>query len=66
MTDEVTRFEIAKLSLRKGDSLVVKSDLMLTPDEVKRIREHFKRYVPENTEVIVVGSGLSIEVLSRL
>lgn len=66
MTDEVTRFEIAKLSLRKGDSLVVKSDLMLTPDEVKLIREHFKRYVPENTEVIVVGSGLSIEVLSRL
>ena len=64
MTDEVTRFEIAKLELREGDKLVVKTELFLTKDQVKYIEESFKRYVPDN-EVVVVSAGMTLEVLRR-
>lgn len=58
-------FKIAKLELQPGDSLVVKCDIVLSGDQVAHIRENFKRYVPADCEVIVLGGGLSLEVLKQ-
>jgi hypothetical protein len=64
MTDDVTRFEIAKLELRPGDKVVIKTDLFLTKDQVERIKESWLRLVPDN-EIIVITGGMTIEVLRR-
>ena len=65
MTQEITRFEIAKLELRQGDALVVKCDEMLNQEQAKRIRATFEHYVPAGTKVIVLDRTLSLEVLQR-
>lgn len=66
MTDEVIRFEIAKLELHEGDSLVVKVDEVLTLEQTIYVREKFKSYLPdEGYQVIVLGRGMSLEVLCK-
>jgi hypothetical protein len=65
MTDDVTRFEIAKLELREGDSLVVKSDLHLSLEQRKYIEQSLRRFVPDHVKVIVLDSGLTLEVLRQ-
>ena len=62
MTDDVTRFEIAKLELHKGDTLVIKTELLLTKDQVAYIIERFRPYVPDN-EIMVLTAGMTLEVL---
>ena len=63
MTD-VMRFEIAKLSLEKGDTLVVKVGQILSPEQVDRVREIFAELsLPENVRVLVLTGGMTIEVL---
>lgn len=59
-------FEIAKLELQAGDSLVVKIDALLSMDQTKYIAENFKRYVPDGVKVMVLGRGMSIEVLKAM
>jgi len=62
MTDEITRFEIAKLELRPGDKIVIRTELMLTKEQVVYIRERFQPFVPDN-EIIVLTAGMTMEVL---
>jgi G3E family GTPase len=59
---EVTRFEIAKLELRPGDRVILKTDLLLTKDQVQNLRDSWRQLVPDN-EIIVLTAGLTIEVL---
>jgi hypothetical protein len=64
MTDEVTRFEIAKLELREGDKLVVRTELILSKEQVAYITERLQPFVPDN-EIIVLTAGLTLDVLRR-
>jgi len=65
MTDEVTRFEIAKLELAPGDILVVKTELILSKEQTAYIETMFKQHIPESCSVMVVGGGLDIGVLKK-
>ncbi|KYK50074.1 hypothetical protein A1D31_22445 [Bradyrhizobium liaoningense] len=60
---ETTRFEIAKLELRSGDRLVIKCDQVLSRDQIAYIGEHFGPLVPEGVKIIVLGAGMTLEVL---
>ena len=62
MDDTVTRFEIAKLDLREGDKLVVKTDMILNKIQVDYIKELWLRLVPSH-EVIVLTGGMTVEIL---
>lgn len=62
---EVVRVEIAKLELRAGDTLVVKSDREITREQAQNMRTHMQRFVGEDVEVLVLGAGMSIEVLRK-
>lgn len=65
MTEEVTRFEIAKLELRAGDKLVVRSEMHLSREQMAHIHDSVKCHLPDDVEVIVLGSGLTVEVLRK-
>jgi hypothetical protein len=59
MTDEVMRFEIAKLSLEKGDTLVVKVDQILSREQVAHVHDLFMALsLPENVKVLVLTGGM--------
>ncbi|MBT1509454.1 hypothetical protein KIP88_02970 [Bradyrhizobium sp. SRL28] len=59
---DVTRFEIAKLELRPGDKLVVRTELFLTKEQTQRIKDLWKEIAPDH-ETIVLTAGLTVEVL---
>jgi hypothetical protein len=64
MTEDVIRFEIAKLELQSGDTLVVRTELVLSLEQVTIIGP----YVPEGTKIMVLqayirSNGMSLEVL---
>jgi len=58
-------FEIAKLALNEDDILVVKTELMLTTEQVARIRENVHRYIPAGIKVLVLAGPLSLSVLKH-
>ena len=62
----ITKFEIAKLELHDGDVLVLRTDLMLSRDQIRefhaRADEEFSRHFPD-VKVVVLGSGISLAVL---
>ncbi|WP_338821674.1 hypothetical protein [Bradyrhizobium septentrionale] len=62
---ETTRFEIAKLELREGDRLVVKCDQVLSREQARWIEDHFRKLIPESVGLIVLGAGMTLDVLRR-
>lgn len=56
-------FEIAKLELHEGDTLVVKIELILSKNQCDYIREKFQQHVPAGVKVLVLNGPLSIAVL---
>ena len=61
---EFTRFEIARLELQPGDTLVIKTELVLSQEQVTYIREIIVGpYVPEDVKIMVLSAGLTLEVL---
>lgn len=63
MVDEVMRFEIAKLELRKGDTLVVKTEQHLSMVQATTLRDRVQACIAEGIPVMVLAGGLSVEVL---
>jgi hypothetical protein len=64
MTDDITRFEIAKLQLRPGDTLVVRTDEILSKDQCDYIERFIKPLIPDGCKVLVLGGGLQLDVLT--
>jgi hypothetical protein len=58
-------FEIARLELRAGDRLVIKVEAHLSRDQEEYIRAHFKQYLPEGVEMLVLDKHMSLSVLAR-
>jgi hypothetical protein len=64
MTD-VPEFQIAKLDVRAGDRVVLKTDHMLSKEQTDYIREAVQRQLPADVVVVVLGGGLSLDVLRK-
>lgn len=58
-------FEIAKLALHEGDTLVVKTELMLSNQQCAHIRESVQQYIPAGVKVLVLAGPLSLAVLKH-
>ena len=63
----ISRFEIAKLELREGDTLVVKvaDENKLSAAELEKIGEQFKPYVPEGVKFCVMTAGLTMHIIRK-
>jgi hypothetical protein len=59
----VTKFEIAKLELHKGDILVLRTDFMLTQAQVKELSRRARPTLPKGIKLMILSHGLSLAVL---
>jgi hypothetical protein len=53
------QFEIAKLDLKPGDTVVLTAPGMITKNTADRLKAHFERYLP-GVKVLVFGDGLNV------
>lgn len=58
----VINFEVGKLELKPGDKIVMRTEMILTKDQVEHIRAMLAPFVPGH-EIIVLTSGLTLEIL---
>jgi len=65
MTEDIARFEIAKLELAPGDIVVVKTELHLSKEQTGYIENFVRQHIPDDCDVMVLGGGLTIEVLKK-
>ena len=61
---EIPEFKIARLDLRPGDILVVKSPDILSHEQVQFISRLLKEECP-NHRVMVLSSGMDLAVLTK-
>lgn len=59
----VSKFEVAKLELHRGDILVLRTDLFLTRDQVKELRKRAVQHFPKGIRIAILTAGLSLAVL---
>lgn len=57
--------EIAKLSLRSGDVLVVKCSDYLSDEAYKRVRRTLEDSLQEGIKILVLEKNMSLAVLTR-
>jgi siroheme synthase (precorrin-2 oxidase/ferrochelatase) len=57
--------QIAKLTVRTGDVLVLKSSETISYDLAKRIRETVEPHLPEGVKMMVLDRSQSLEILTR-
>jgi predicted type IV restriction endonuclease len=62
-TSDITKFEVAKLELHKGDILVLRTDQMLSKDKAVLLRKLATQSVPKGVKVMILAGGLSLAVL---
>ena len=55
--------DIKKVSIKKGDILVIKSALPMTAEQMRRLSEAVKRCAPDGAKLMVLDSGMEMEVL---
>jgi hypothetical protein len=60
---KVNRFEIAKLDLHDGDIVVLRTDMMLTQEQLQYLRDRYRAEFP-GIKVVVLSAGLEIGVLA--
>jgi len=54
--------EIKKLRVHPGDLVTISTDLFLTREQCEQLRDALKPYVPDGVKVLVVTSGIRLEV----
>jgi hypothetical protein len=64
MDTDITRFEIARLELHPGDTLVVRTEQHLSKEQTGYIEGFIKPLIPEGCKVLVLGGGLRLDVLT--
>jgi len=57
-----TKFEVAILEMKPGDTLVFRTDLMLTRPQVEEFRERLRQDFP-GIRTVIVTSGMSLAVV---
>ena len=62
---EGTKIVIAKLETSPGDTLVVRTDLILTAAQVAELRERLRTFTPEGVELMILTHGLKLDVLKK-
>lgn len=60
---DITELQVAKLDMKPGDVLIVKSPVALTKEQWEALRESFKIALPKNTRVVFLTSSLELSVL---
>jgi hypothetical protein len=65
VSDEIMRYEIAKLDLRDGDVLVVRTDMHISTAQAQNLKTHMQKFVGTDNEVLVLGHGVELEVLRK-
>lgn len=55
--------DLRRLELRPGDRILMKLDIVPTPEQTQRIKAVWKDFAPE-VEVLVIPDGASIDILS--
>jgi hypothetical protein len=56
-------FEIIKLELKAGDTLVIKTDQPINVAQARELRESAEKCVPDAVKVMIFTHGLSPEVI---
>jgi hypothetical protein len=68
VSDEALRIvgevEIAKLSLRTGDVLVLRVNRSLSSQMAERIREHAERFLPDGAKCMVLDDSFEVSVMT--
>ena len=59
----ISKFEIAKLELRQGDILVLRTDLMLTEDQCTQLRDNAQKILGPGIKVLLLTAGFSLAVI---
>lgn len=57
---EVTRVELAKMSLAPGDTLLVRAKAPITREIVLRLQECFREAAPEGVTVVIVTNEIEV------
>ena len=57
--------EMNKLSLEKGDILVVKLPIETTVEEYDRIKNSLKHYLPKDVQVMIVSDNVDIGIIKN-
>lgn len=64
---EAIEYQIAKLSPKKGDMIVIKVDALLTRDQLHRIGEQYIPYFEEvGCKVVVLGREVELQVVEQV
>lgn len=58
-------FEIAKLQLKRGDVLVVKTDRPMSNDATERTRKHLAGLLPQGVRTMIIDRGVELSVLTK-
>jgi hypothetical protein len=58
-----TKFEIAKLELHDGDILVLRTELVLSRDQIAALRAYMLPMAPKGVKLMVLSAGLSLAVI---
>jgi hypothetical protein len=62
---ECATFAVAKLSLSPADTLVVKYNGTLTPEDLRKVQLYWKEILPLDCNLLVLDENFDISVLSR-
>jgi hypothetical protein len=63
MTFDKIEFELTRLELKAGDTLVIKTAQSLTAAQVKELRNKAENWVPDGVRVMILASALLPEVI---
>lgn len=64
LPEEELQFEIARLEMRPGDTLVARPTRPLASEAVSRLHAYLSRALPE-TRVVVVDAAVELSVVSK-
>jgi len=59
-------FEIAKLELREGDTLVVRVQGIVRSDARDRIAAYAKPAIPDGVKIMVIDASIELNVLQKV
>lgn len=62
---EISRIEIAKLSLRPGDVLVARAAVRLSREQHQRLSRLFAGVLPDGVKTLVVDDSVDLSVLTQ-
>lgn len=65
MADAPPKYEFAKLELKPGDILAIKSKVPLVRAQIDDIRAVAEKRIPEGVLVLVVGPDLDLATITR-